>query len=109
MSTTSTFTPTWQWPADVLTFAAQHQVSAYLDPLLAATRQLYPTTRSLRVFLEDDPEIRDEWSIVFDVRVPEVDIPDYPAAVRSWHDELFRICPAPLVCNFCLRLLPVSS
>jgi len=109
MSTVSTVTPTWQWPADVLTFAAQHQVAAYLDPLLAATRQVYPTAQSARVFLEDDPEIRDDWHIVFEVRVPQVDIPDYVAAVHSWTREMFRICPAPLVCIFRLTLLPVAS
>ena len=49
----------WQWPADVLDFAARSQVAGYLDPLLEATRRLFPTARDLRVMLEADPEIRD--------------------------------------------------
>jgi len=108
MSVLSTATA-WQWPADVLDFATRHQVESYLDPLLAATRQVYPTTRSLRVFLEDDPEIRDDWHIVFEVEVPQVDIPNYVQAQHHWTSELYRICPAPLVCLFRLTLIPLVS
>ncbi len=107
MSTISTLTA-GQWPADVLDFAVRHQLDSYLDPLLAATRKVYPTARSLRVSLELDPELRDVWSIVFDVEVPREDIPDYVAALRRWTDELFRICPAPHVCTFSLVLTPVA-
>jgi hypothetical protein len=109
MSTLSVRETAWQWPADVLTFAAQHQVKAYLDPLLQAIRELFPTAVSLRVLLEDDPEIRDDWHIVFELRVPQEDIPDFVAAKRRWHTEQFRICPAPLVCIFRLTLVPVST
>jgi hypothetical protein len=42
MSTTRSAPTTWQWPADVLAFAARNQVSAYLDPLLEATGRLFP-------------------------------------------------------------------
>ena len=62
----------------------------------------------MRVYLDDDPEIRDDWHIIFDVRVPDTDIPDYVAATRPWYTELFRICPAPLVCTFCLMLVPLE-
>jgi hypothetical protein len=100
---------TWQWPADVLAFAAQHQVVDYLDPLRDATRRLFPTANSLRVFLECDPEIRDDWHIVFEVRAPKQDVPDFVQAVHSWTDEKYRICPAPLVCTFLLTLHRVNS
>jgi hypothetical protein len=98
----------WQWPADLLAFAAQHQVQACLDPLLQVTRQLFPTARSLEVFLEADPEIRDDWHIVFDVRVPAPDIPDYLAAQHRWIDELDRCQPGPRDCIFRLFLIPVA-
>jgi hypothetical protein len=38
----------WQWPADVLAFAADSQVQEYLEPLLEATRRVYPTLRTLK-------------------------------------------------------------
>jgi hypothetical protein len=106
----STITPpatAWQWPADVLAFATQHQVQGYLDPLLQALQQLFPTARSLRVFLEDDPEIRDDWHIVFEVRVSSADVPDPRAATRTWHREFSQICRDPL-CIFRFSLLRID-
>ena len=108
MSTITATTPAFQWPADILDFAARNQVGSYLDPLLSAAHQLYPTACSVRVTLEHDRELRDVACIVFEVKVPKGDISNYALAKRAWGDELFRICPAPLVCNFCQILIPVS-
>ena len=91
----------------MLAFAAQQGVERYLDPLLDAIQHLFPTARSLQVYVKEDPEIRDERCIIFDVEVPAQDIPDYVEAKQRWHRESFRICPAPLICNFCLLLVPV--
>jgi hypothetical protein len=93
------------WSADVLEFAARNQVAGYLDPLREATRRLFPTARCLKVFLEGDPEIRDDWHIVFEVEVPAADVPDFLRAKYAWIDELYRVCPAPLVCTFRLTLV----
>jgi hypothetical protein len=104
----STVTPpqtTWQWPADVQDFARRQRVDAYLNPLLEATRGVFPTARDVRVFLEGDPEIRDDWHIIFEVRVPRGDVPHSVRAQHFWIDELYRICPAPLVCVFRLALM----
>jgi hypothetical protein len=109
MSTLVPTPTTWQWPADVLTFAAEQQVTAYLEPLRAALERLFPTTRSMKVFKSTDPEIRDDHHIVFDVVVGQTDVPDYLAANKRWHDELFAICPAPLVCVFRLCLIVVEE
>jgi hypothetical protein len=106
MSAVPTPSSSWQWPADVLEFAARNQVADYLDPLLQATPGVFPTARSIRVFLESDPEIRDDWHIVFEVRVPKRDLPHPVKSQHFWIDELYRICPAPLVCTFRLRLIP---
>ncbi len=100
----STFTA-WECPPEVLGFAAEHQVKTYLQPLLEATLRLFPTADNLRIFLESDPELRDEWHLVYEVKVSRADVPNYLEARRRWTEELFRICPAPLVCTFCLTLL----
>jgi len=97
--------PTWTWPADVLAFAAEQGVNSYLEPLGEALRRLFPMALSRSVSLTLDPEIRDLRTIVFEVRARDADIPDYVAAKRAWHDEVFRICPAPLVNHFCLLLI----
>jgi hypothetical protein len=108
MSILSPVPTAWQWPGDVLAFAGRNQVSAYLDPLLEATRRLFPGARSLKVFLEDDPEIRDDWHIVFEVEVPRAQVTHFVEAKHFWTDELYRVCPAPLVCTFRLSLLRVG-
>ena len=107
MSAPATTTTAWQWPADVLDFAAKHDVAAYLDPLLQATQRLFPTARRLKVSVEADPEIRDDWHIVFDIEVPHQDVPDYVDTQHKWIRALCAICPAPLMCTFRLLLVTV--
>jgi hypothetical protein len=108
MPTLQTTITSWQWPLDVVEFAMRHQVDAFLTPLLEATQRVYPTARHLRVSLELDPELRDDWHIVFEVEVPQADVPNYVLAQHAWGEELFRICPAPLVCVFRLALIRVA-
>jgi hypothetical protein len=107
MSAPSPAATAWQWPADVLAFAAKENVQQYLEPLLEATQRVFPTARRLEVSLEADPEIHDDWHIDFDVQVPAQDVSDYVAAQRQWIRELYRCCPAPFVCIFRLGLEPV--
>ncbi len=104
MSAPTTTQTGFQWSADVLAFAAEQGVTDYLGPLLEATQRLFPTRHSLTVSVEQDPELRDVRSILFDVRVPQADIPNYVEAVHRWSDELFRCCPAPRVPVFTLLL-----
>jgi hypothetical protein len=107
MSAVPTSPHTYPWPADLLAFAVRNRVDAYLEPHLAVVRKLFPTAASVRVFLEPDPEIRDCWYIVFEVKVPKDDVADYVAAKRLWYDAKSRIYPATPVCSFCLTLIPV--
>ncbi len=102
MSATST--TTWQWSSEVLAFARKEGVEGYLEPLRQATVRLFPTLSSLRVLKEDDPEISDLSCVTYEIRVPHQDVPDFVEANHLWTDELYRICPAPLVCNFVLLL-----
>ena len=104
---TSTAT-TEQFPADVLALAARYDNAAYLQPLLEATRRLFPTARSLRVFTEKDPELRDVEFLVFEVEVPSADLPDYRAADKRWDAEYCRIVPRPHNCPFVFSLIPVD-
>jgi hypothetical protein len=109
MSAPTATATAWQWPPDVLDFAVKQQVEPYLDPLLAALHNAYPTATNFLIRLEDDPEIRDDRHIVFEVSVPATDVPNYVAATRPWHRELSRICPAPLTHIFRHLLLPVGT
>src|SRR4051812_13555975 len=73
----------YNWPADLLEFARAGGWDGYLDPLLQATRELFPTGE-IRVYLQKDPELAGIWFIVFEARVPMQDLPDYMDAKRKW-------------------------
>jgi hypothetical protein len=105
MSMRSTAPTAGYWPPEVLEFAGRRQVTDLLDPLRLALDRLFPTAQSVRVRLEEDPEIRDDCHVVFEVRVARADVPDFGAAKRRWHEELFGLCPAPQVCLFRLTLV----
>jgi hypothetical protein len=107
MSTPIGTPPTGSWPPDVLDFAGRHQARDLLDPLRLALDRLFPAAQSIRIRLEEDPEIRDDRPLVFEVRVARAGVPDFGAAKRRWHEELFRLCPAPRVCLFRLALVRV--
>jgi hypothetical protein len=94
----------YPWPADVLAFAAKQKVDQYLQPLLEATRAMFPTGQ-IKVLFECDAEYSDWQYIVFEVHVPKADIPDFLAADTRWRWETIRICPpdAQMAFVFSLR------
>ena len=89
---------------DVLTFAEEQGVSAYLPAVLAMTRRIFPTW-PLKVFLEDDPEIADDWHIILEVQVPDDTVADALFALdRQWVGEIFKHCPSTHVYIFRLGM-----
>ena len=92
------------FPAEVLVFAAANQVEDCLRPLLEASHRIFPTARFVKVQIEDDPEIRDDRHILYNVQVAGLSLDESRTAARRWNDESFRICPAPLVSIFRLRM-----
>jgi hypothetical protein len=99
----------WHWPADVKQFAASHTAEEYLEPLREALARLFPTAVRAGVQVYQDPELRDERHILFDVHVPKNDVPDYVKAKRAWHDELMRVCPSVQLWLFGLDLVSLDS
>jgi hypothetical protein len=89
---------------EVLTYAVANRVEDYLQPLLETTHRIFPAARWVKVQIEDDPEIRDDRHILFEVKVPDVGLENARRARKAWIEELFRVCPAPLVCVFRLSL-----
>ena len=92
------------FPADVVTFAIANQVQQCLQPLLEAIHRIFPTARWVKVLIDDDPEIRDDRHILFEVKVPDVGLEGARQGRQAWIAELFRVCPAPQVCVFRLYL-----
>src|SRR3954451_24407036 len=99
-----TSAPPWQWPADVVAYAAKFNLADYLEPLRELTLRLFPTAVSFRAYLDPDPEIRDLTFLILEVIVPERDIPNWLEADRQWDREAYRIIPPPYQCPLVLRL-----
>jgi hypothetical protein len=92
---------------DIVAFANREKVTDYLDLLYEATQRVFPTAKKISVILEEDPEIRDDRHILFEVQDPRDDLGNYVDAVHRWNDELYKVCPSPLMCTFRLALISV--
>jgi hypothetical protein len=92
------------FPAEVVAFAAAHQAEHCLQPLLEATRRIFPTANFIKVYVANDPELRDNTQIIFDVQVSGLSLEEAQAADKQWGQELFRIYPPLRKMLFCLLL-----
>jgi hypothetical protein len=108
MAAPTTPATAWEWPADVLAYAAEQQVHSYLDPLLDVTRRVFPAAEHVKVYLDDDPDIPNDRHIVFEVHQPCGDANEYVAGQRRWNGEAFRNCPPRLICWFRLCLIAAA-
>lgn len=105
MSSTASSLPLPAVPPDVLSFAEKVGVAAYLPPVLAMTRRIFPTW-PVNVFLEGDPEIANEWHIVLEAQLPDDVAVDRAVEARwQWGGEIFEHCPSTHVCFFCLGMI----
>ena len=80
------------WPADVVAFAVANEVEHCLQPLLEATQRIFPTARFVKVQIDDDPEIRDDRHILYNVQVAGLSLNESRAARTQWIEELLRVC-----------------
>jgi hypothetical protein len=87
-----------------MAFAVASQVADYLNPLREAIHRIFPTARWVKVEIDEDPEIRDDRHILFEVKIPDVGLEGARQGRKAWMEDLFRVCPAPLVCVFRLSL-----
>ena len=86
-------------PAEVIAFAAEQGVGAYLPGVLEMTRRTFPDA-ALGVVVEDDPEIPNDRHIVVLAKGIKLTVEQAVEATWDWHRGLFACCPAPLVCVF---------
>jgi hypothetical protein len=103
-------TPTLAVPdlsPEVVAFAAEKGVTDYLACLVRLARRIYPD-RPLKIVVEDDPEIADVRTIVFQVDVGGMDPDACFATTREWNDGLFECCPATHVHAFDLDTIFTS-
>jgi hypothetical protein len=92
-------------PPEVLAFAQEQGVAAYLPAVLEMTRRIFPTA-PMTVLVEDDPEIANDRHIVLEVQVPdEASVDALLQSRQQWTGDIFRYCPATHVCVFRLGMV----
>ncbi|HEY7311835.1 MAG TPA: hypothetical protein VH643_20900 [Gemmataceae bacterium] len=89
---------------DVVAFAAAYQAENALQPLLDATHRIFPTAQSIKVSVEEDPELRDNTQIVFEVQVAGLSLDQSRRARRQWNEALLSIHRPTRKLLFCLLL-----
>src|SRR5258708_1331448 len=90
--------------SDVEDSAGREGVQVYLPSVMEMTERVFPDAARITVNVEEDPEIPDDAHLLFEVYLPAIDGEQYVDAKFRWGQELFLICPAPLVCVFRCRL-----
>lgn len=100
---------TWTWSPEVLAWARAAQVEAYLDPLMEATRDLFPAAQAIRVYVHQDPELANVESLVFEVEQRLESLDGYGDLTRQWIRAFSRVCPGPVVVHFVQLLIPVAG
>lgn len=78
---------------EVAVFAAEQRVAEYLPAVLAMTQRIFPCRR-LTVLLEGDPEIANDWHIVFEVDITGLSAEDLLRTHDQWSEGLFQNCPS---------------
>lgn len=99
----------WTWSEDVLAFARQAGVEAYLDPILEATQELFPRAREIRISVWQDPEVANLRAIAWDVCVPDsLDLSEYKALKSAWIQAFTRLCPTTHLHRFVRSIRSVT-
>jgi DNA-directed RNA polymerase specialized sigma24 family protein len=88
--TTPTSTQQWTWPADVLAFADEQGVRAYLDPVLEMTRQLLPGRLSA-VEMAADYELPNERCITFWADINGLTVVEIGDVTDRWYAEVRQL------------------
>lgn len=91
-------------PPQVAQFAGKHGVAAYLSGVIDVTRRIYPG-RGITVHLEEDAEIADDWCIMLDVDMANLDAQQIADTQWEWCSDIFNHCPATHVHFFRLGMV----
>ena len=78
--------------AEILDFAREQGVEQPLPALIDLSHRVFPGASRFQILLEGDPEIADDWHIVFRLAIP-LDVSQSLAADRQWIEGLSLLCP----------------
>jgi hypothetical protein len=103
-------TPTQTMPdlsPEVLAFAKEKGVTAYIPSLWELVRAIYPG-RNVRVVLDVDPELCDVRTIMFEVDVGDMEVDQMIATHDAWTYGLMERCPTTHMHAFGLDMVHES-
>ncbi|HTU18991.1 MAG TPA: hypothetical protein VMG10_13100 [Gemmataceae bacterium] len=89
---------------EVVAFAREYQAEHCLQPILEATHRIFPTASCIKVSVEEDPELRDNTEIVFEIHVAGLSRDQALAARRQWHEATLSVYRPLRKMLFCLYL-----
>jgi hypothetical protein len=89
---------------EVAQFAVKHGLAQYLPRVTDLTRRIYPG-REITIHLEADAEIPDDWCIMLDVDVTDLDAGHIADTQWQWCSDVFNHCPATHVHYFRLGIV----
>ena len=98
--------PVVDLPIDVIQFAEASGLNAELQHVVAMTHDVFPGD-SIRLEIEDDPEIADRHITIF-VAAHADSAEKLVAAQWRWSERLLSCCPGPSACVFRLATEAVS-
>ena len=85
--------------SEVVSVADQLGVRAELPRVIAMTQSVFPGD-SVRVEIDDDPEVPNDRHLAIVVRATVDSVDQLVATQWKWHEQLFGCCPAPLASIF---------
>jgi hypothetical protein len=100
MSASASLQPTTFSP-DVAIFAAEHDVTDYLSPVLDMTRQVFPNA-SVTPRVQEDAEVPEVRFLLVEVDTADLNADQLLAAEHQWSAGLFVHCPSTHAHLFCL-------
>src|SRR4051812_36048398 len=90
-------------PIDVVEFAEKQRATRHIRPVLMAAHEAFRGA-PLRLYLEADPEIANDYRIIVDVDVTGWSADQMFEAYDTWANTVLQVCPAnEIVGVFVLR------
>jgi hypothetical protein len=80
-------------PPDVRRFALEHSLAENLPGIIGLTQRLYPGG-DISLRLEEDAETADDWYIVLDVDIADLDGNQLATLQWQWCVEVINYCPS---------------
>lgn len=102
MQTAATRNKTLKLSRDVLDFARDRGLTAFLPALKEALQRVFPDAVRIGAEVHEDPETAGLRWILFEPEVPWETTEQALRATNEWHNAVEAVCPKPLLSQLSL-------